>query len=158
MASKLQFEIEVSQVSIESAWKALGRDKLEIIKKAAPGLLIDSQILGGDSFDLGSIVYVKFGPVAPHVPPFKEKLIEFDESKHILSFLALDGGYLKLGFTHYVSTIKLDDIGDGKILITSSVAYDLEKDVDSKQLLEEFQQLYSLYIQSVVNYLQKNNA
>ncbi|KAK8926182.1 hypothetical protein KSP39_PZI018464 [Platanthera zijinensis] len=87
--------------------------------------------------------------------PFKERIVEFDETKHLLSFLGIEGGYMNLGFTHYLVSFKLDDIRVGKTLITSSLTYYLEQNFDGAQLLDEFLNLLRYYLGSVVKSLQK---
>ncbi|KAK8961394.1 hypothetical protein KSP40_PGU004156 [Platanthera guangdongensis] len=160
MASKAQFEIQADQVDIKDLWRALTKDKVEFLEKAAPDLLTELRILEGDGIGLGSLIFVSFVPygagAAPAVlEPFKERIVEYDETKHLLSFLGVEGGYMNLGFTRYLVSFKLDDIGAGKILITSSLAYDLEQNFDGAQLLDGFLKLLRYYLESVVKYLQK---
>ncbi|KAK8942787.1 hypothetical protein KSP39_PZI009287 [Platanthera zijinensis] len=159
MSSKTQFEIEADQVHIKDLWRALTKDKVEILEKAAPDLLTELRILEGDGIGLGSLIYVSFVPSGAAAPavlePFKERIVECDETKHLLSFLGIEGGYMNLGFTHYLVSFKLDDIGAGKTLITSSLTYDLEQNIDRAQLLDGFLNLLRYYLGSVVKYLQK---
>lgn len=156
MVTKLQFETTADQVDIEDLWRAMTRDKIEVINKAAPVLLTELQILEGDGIALGSLIFVSFGPDAPNVESFKERIVECDETQHLLCFQGIEGGYMNLGFTHYLVSFKLDDAGGGKTLITTSLVYDLEQDVDDTPLLDGFLKLLRHYIDSVVSFLQKN--
>ncbi|XP_020571292.1 phytohormone-binding protein-like [Phalaenopsis equestris] len=161
MASKLQFQIKADKVNIEVLWQALTKDKFEVIEKAAPGLLSESHILednGHGYIVLGSIVHVSFGPDRPNLTPLKEKVVELDEANHVLSFQGIEGGFMKPAFACLVTSFKLDCIGEGNTMISTTVTYDLEKNIDGTEVLEELSKMLKHYLNCVVSYLQKNNA
>ncbi|PKU84612.1 phytohormone-binding protein CSBP-like [Dendrobium catenatum] len=153
MASKLEIQTEL-EVGIEALWNAITKDKLDLLRKAAPQLLTDAQVIEGDG-GLGTLTTIDISAAAPHVPPFKEKIVEFDEANHAVSFQGIEGGFLKLGFTHYNVSFKLDDLANGKILAKTTITYELEKDIDGTQLVEEFSNFAVEYLKTVATYLQK---
>ncbi|KAK8943042.1 hypothetical protein KSP39_PZI009345 [Platanthera zijinensis] len=157
MASRQELEIEADGVDIETLWRALTKDKIEVLQKAAPGLLTDGKILEGDEIALGTLLYLNYGPATHELEPLKERIVEFDEGKHVLTFLGLEGGYLNLGFTHFLVTFKLDDVGGGKTKVNASLTYDLKENFDGSQLLEEFFKLLHYYLDRVITYLQQKH-
>ncbi|KAK8942795.1 hypothetical protein KSP39_PZI009289 [Platanthera zijinensis] len=174
MASRRQFDVEADGVDIQSLWRALTKDKIKVLQKAAAGLVSEAKILEGNETVLNSLLYVSFGPgelssalliadqsaahsSAPGLEPFTERIVEFDEKKHVLTFLGVEGGYMNLGFTHYLVTFKLDDFGGGKTMVNASVTYDLKENLDESQLLDGFLKLLRYYLDSVINYLQQKH-
>ncbi|KAI0497765.1 hypothetical protein KFK09_021000 [Dendrobium nobile] len=161
MASKIEFQVQADQVNIEVLWKALTKDKFEVARKAAPDLFAEWQVLesegNGGNIGLGSLLYFRFGPVAPNVEPFKERVVELDEGNHLVKFQGIEGGFMKQGFTYYVLSFKLDHIGEGNTKINATFTYDLEKDFDGTQILEEFTKIVKYYLNSAVSFLQQKN-
>ncbi|KAL0911240.1 hypothetical protein M5K25_019364 [Dendrobium thyrsiflorum] len=161
MVSKIEFQAQANQVDIEVLWKALTKDKFEVARKAAPDLLAEWQVLesddNGDNIGLGSLLYFRFGPVAPNVEPFKERIVELDEGNHLVKFQGVEGGFMKLGFTYYALSLKLDHIGEGNTKINATFTYDWEKDFDGTQLLEEHIKMVKYYLNSAVSFLQQKN-
>ncbi|KAK8961397.1 hypothetical protein KSP40_PGU004155 [Platanthera guangdongensis] len=157
MASMRQFDVEADGVDIQSLWRALTKDKIEVLQKAAAGLVSEAKILEGNGIALSSLIYIRLGPAAPGLEPFTERIVEFDEKKHVLTFLGVEGGYMNLGFARYLLTFKLDDFGGGKTMVNASLAYDLKENVDESQLLDGFLKLQRYYLDSVINYLQQKH-
>ncbi|KAK8940926.1 hypothetical protein KSP39_PZI010165 [Platanthera zijinensis] len=157
MASRQQLEVEADGVDIETLWRALTKDRLEIFQKAAPGFLTEMKILEGDGFALGSLLCISFGPGAPNQESLKARIVEFDERKHVLTFLGVGEGHMNLGFTHYLESLKLDDAGGGKTVVNASITYDLKENFDGSQLLDGFLKLLRHYLGSIISYLQQKH-
>ncbi|PKA51515.1 hypothetical protein AXF42_Ash002882 [Apostasia shenzhenica] len=158
MGSKLAFETK-ALVGIEAMWKAITKDKLKVLSDSASHLVSESRFLEGDEIALGSVVFISFGPALPHLEPFSEKVVEFDETSHTLSFLGISGGYMNRGFAKYVVTFVLGDDGDEKTLVTSTIIYDLKENVvDRESLLTEFAKVLRDYLQCVESHLLKNTS
>ncbi|KAK8969314.1 hypothetical protein KSP40_PGU008477 [Platanthera guangdongensis] len=186
MASRQQVEVEADGVDIETLWRALTTDRVEVIQKANPGFFTDSKILEGDGFALGSLLCISFGAgeallyfysvfflyiynisyifiyyllskAASNLEPLKERIVEFDERKHVVAVLGVEGGHLNLGFTHYVESFKLDDAGGGKTMVNACITYDLRENFDGTQLLDEFLKLQRHYLDSIIAYLQQKH-
>ena len=158
MASKIQFQVNADQVDIEVLWKALTKDIFEVGSKAAPDIFKEWKIFLDDAHAdlvLNSVLHITLGTAAPLVEPLKQRVADFDEINHLVSFQGLEGGFLKLGLTSYVLSFKLDYVGEGNSIITATITYDLEKDFDGTQLLEEFTKLVKYYLSTVVSYLQQ---
>ncbi|KAH0469009.1 hypothetical protein IEQ34_002241 [Dendrobium chrysotoxum] len=154
MASKIEFQSEY-EVGIEALWNAITKDKFDVLGKAAPLLLTEAQVLEGDGGP-GTLISISIWSAAPHLPPFKEKMVEFDETKHAVSFQGIEGGMLKLGFAYYNVSFKLDELGEDKTLTKTTIIYEMDKDFDGTKVVEEFTNLIDEYIKTVVSYLQKN--
>ncbi|KAG0500711.1 hypothetical protein HPP92_000783 [Vanilla planifolia] len=94
--------------------------------------------------------------VAKHVPPFKEKFVDLDETEHLASFQTVEGGFLELGFASYVVSLKLDYIGDNRTLVKVVITYDLVKDLeDGTALVDGLTNMVSEYLKIVFNALQE---
>ncbi|KAG0483881.1 hypothetical protein HPP92_011965 [Vanilla planifolia] len=143
MAAKLQFRTDAAGVGVATLWDALTKDKMELVRKVAPDLLTESEFLEGDGIALGAVFKVRFGAV------------EFDEKEHLLSFEAVEGGFLSRGFTYYVVSFKLDEVGQGNTVLTTTMTYDLDKELGGAEAFEEFRKVVLHYVDSVVSYLQK---
>ncbi|KAG0496236.1 hypothetical protein HPP92_000927 [Vanilla planifolia] len=154
MASRVEFTTE-AEVGIQTLWNGITKDKFTVLGKAAPSLLQDFQVLEGDGGS-GTIFYVTLGPVAKHVPPFKEKFVDLDETEHLASFQTVEGGFLELGFASYVVSLKLDYIGDNRTLVKVVITYDLVKDLeDGTALVDGLTNMVSDYLKIVSNALQE---
>ncbi|KAK8921381.1 hypothetical protein KSP39_PZI019994 [Platanthera zijinensis] len=155
-----QYQVEADGVGVAVLWKAMTKDKIEFILKAFPGHLSEGQILegGANGVGLGTLFLFNYGPAAANLPPFKERVVECDEEKHVVSFQGVEGGYLKLGLTQYHVSFKLEEIGNEKTLITSTMNYGFEKDFDGAKQMEEFcSNIIRGYIDSLASYLKKAN-
>ncbi|PKU84613.1 Ribonuclease 1 [Dendrobium catenatum] len=155
MASKIELQTEFN-VGFEALWNALTKDKLDVLHKAAPHLLTDSQVLEGDG-GLGTLVSIKIGDAAAHIPPFKEKIVEFDEAGHFVSFQGIEGGFLQLGFASYKVSFKLDDLEENKTLVKTTINYELDKEIDgTTQVVKDITNIIGEYLKALASYLENS--
>lgn len=56
----------------------------------------------------------------------KEKIVELDESLHLIALQVMEGGHLKHGFTSYKTSFQLTEITDLETLVDMKVMYETE--------------------------------
>ncbi|XP_020598141.1 phytohormone-binding protein-like [Phalaenopsis equestris] len=153
MTSIIEFQTEF-EIGIEDLWNAITKAKFDVLRKAAPHLPIDAQVVESDGGPC-PVVSITIRSATPPLSPFKEKMVKYDETSHAVSFQAIDGGLLELGFAYYNVSFKLDDLGEDKTLTKTTIIYEIVKDFDGTQVVKEFAKLIDEYIKTVVNYLQQ---
>ncbi|KAF8370158.1 hypothetical protein HHK36_031789 [Tetracentron sinense] len=141
-------------VGVEVLWRVLAKDMKLILPKIVPNLVREVEVLEGDG-GLGTIMLFNFGSDISHMTYQKEKIAEFDESKHLIALQVIEGGHLDLGFASYQTCLQLTEIGEKETLIDITVAYDIETEDTSLPSKTTNSTLF--LIKCLENYLLKND-
>ncbi|KAF8411212.1 hypothetical protein HHK36_003756 [Tetracentron sinense] len=117
-------------VGIEILWRALAKDLSLIVPKIIPNFVTEV-IVEGDG-GLGTTLLFNFGSEIPNMTYQKEKIAEFDESKHLIALQVIEGGKLDLGFASYQTSFQLSEIGEKETLMEitfTSLAMEVEDNI-----------------------------
>ncbi|MED6124265.1 hypothetical protein PIB30_057324 [Stylosanthes scabra] len=120
-------------VGLETLWKALAKDLPNIVPKVLPNNVKDVQLIQGNG-GIGTILIFNFFPDARSVTHYqREKITEFDESKHEIGLQVIEGGYLNRGLTYYKTTFQLSSIEEKLTLVNVKISYDHESSSDLEE-------------------------
>ncbi|KAI3673744.1 hypothetical protein L6452_39872 [Arctium lappa] len=110
-------------IPIRVLWKAMAIDIRQTATDVLPDIVEDVELLEGDG-GLDTILVFKFTPAVPKSSYQKEKIVEFDESRHQIALEILEGGHLDHGFSSYTTGFKLTAVGETETLIDINVLYE----------------------------------
>lgn len=81
----------------------------------------------------------------------KEKIVELDESLHLIGLQVIEGGHLNYGFTSYKTIFQLTPITEAETLVDIKVVYDSE--ADDTHMPEKTTKSILAFIKGVETYL-----
>ncbi|XP_024977190.1 phytohormone-binding protein-like [Cynara cardunculus var. scolymus] len=110
-------------IPIGDLWKAMAIDIGQTATTVLPDIVKEVELLDGDG-RLGTILVFKFHPAVPKSKYQKEKIVEFDESRHQIALEILEGGHLDHGFSSYTTGFMLTAVGEADTLIDIKVLYE----------------------------------
>ncbi|WOG92013.1 hypothetical protein DCAR_0311269 [Daucus carota subsp. sativus] len=112
-------------VGIKILWGTLAKDLCFALPKIIPNSVKEAQILEGDG-GIGTVFLFKFGSDVKKLSDQKEKIVELDESLHLIALQVIEGGHLNHGFTSYKTSFQLSAITDSETLVDVIVVYETE--------------------------------
>ncbi|KAG0497121.1 hypothetical protein HPP92_001817 [Vanilla planifolia] len=156
MGRKVELTREV-EAGVEALWNVMSKDRLKLLGKGPSPLLEEAKVLEGDG-GLGTISYLKPGPAVSHIPPIKDKVVEFDDKEHVFSIQEIEGGYLDLGFSSVVLTFKLEGKEGGKTVVRSTINTEFNEWFDGDALVDELAKFVEIFINSAHSALQESTV
>lgn len=84
----------------------------------------------------------------------KEKIVEYDESLHMITLEILEGGSLDLGFSAFTTVFKLTEVSEAETLVDIKILYETKPEYTYTpgQNIKEA----THFINSIVNHLLKD--
>ncbi|XP_059664532.1 phytohormone-binding protein-like [Cornus florida] len=138
-------------VGVEAFWSALSKDLTFVLPKAIPNLVKDVQVIEGIG-GLGTVMLFNFGSDVPNMMYQKEKIVEFDESLHIIAQQVIEGGHLNFGFTSYKTIFQLTASGESETTVDFMVVYETEAEEETHMPLQTTKSTLT-FIKCLENYL-----
>ncbi|CAN1775412.1 Phytohormone-binding protein CSBP [Linum perenne] len=131
MLKEVKSQIQVS-VDLEILWKSLTKDLHIVVPKILPDKVKDVQVLQGDG-GLGTILLFNFTSVNYQ----KEKIVEFDETRHRIGLEVTKGGHRDHGFSFYKTTFQLTAATgeeQRETVVDVTVTYEFEMEIEDSQV------------------------
>ncbi|CAN1154154.1 Phytohormone-binding protein CSBP [Linum perenne] len=131
MLKEVKSQIKVS-VDLEILWKSLTKDLHIVVPKILPDKVKDVQVLQGDG-GLGTILLFNFTSVNYQ----KEKIVEFDETRHRIGLEVTKGGHRDHGFSFYKTTFQLTAATgeeQRETVVDVTVTYEFEMEIEDSQV------------------------
>ncbi|CAN1154155.1 Phytohormone-binding protein CSBP [Linum perenne] len=131
MLKEVKSQIKVS-VDLEILWKSLTKDLHIVVPKILPDKVKDVQVLQGDG-GLGTILLFNF----TSGKSLKEKIVEFDETRHRIGLEVTKGGHRDHGFSFYKTTFQLTAATgeeQRETVVDVTVTYEFEMEIEDSQV------------------------
>ncbi|CAN1154152.1 Phytohormone-binding protein CSBP [Linum perenne] len=140
MLKEVKSQIKVS-VDLEILWKSLTKDLHIVVPKILPDKVKDVQVLQGDG-GLGTILLFNFTSGKIELPEGamnyqKEKIVEFDETRHRIGLEVTKGGHRDHGFSFYKTTFQLTAATgeeQRETVVDVTVTYEFEMEIEDSQV------------------------
>ncbi|CAN1775411.1 Phytohormone-binding protein [Linum perenne] len=135
MLKEVKSQIQVS-VDLEILWKSLTKDLHIVVPKILPDKVKDVQVLQGDG-GLGTILLFNFTSAEGVMNYQKEKIVEFDETRHRIGLEVTKGGHRDHGFSFYKTTFQLTAATgeeQRETVVDVTVTYEFEMEIEDSQV------------------------
>ncbi|CAI0375890.1 unnamed protein product [Linum tenue] len=123
MIKEVKGQAKVS-LGLDVIWKSLTKELQFIIPKLMPEQVEEGHVLEGDG-GLGTVFLFNFSQVRYQ----KEKIVELDETLHLLGLQVVEGGHLDHSFSYYKTTFQLTaahDAATAETIVDVTVAYEFQ--------------------------------
>ncbi|KAJ0013699.1 hypothetical protein Pint_21010 [Pistacia integerrima] len=109
-----------------SVWDVYGTlQVLTIINTFLPNVLGTVKVLEGDGH-VGTLLNVTFPPGTPGVGYMKEMITKVDNKKRVKETETIEGGFVALGFSRYITQYKIIEKNSTSSIIISTIEYELD--------------------------------
>ncbi|MCL7048379.1 hypothetical protein MKW94_004408 [Papaver nudicaule] len=126
---KLIADLEVA-ASADDVWGIIGsKDAPKFFMDALPGVFEKIEVLEGDG-GVGTVLLIVY-PEGSEPLSNEEKFVTMDDHRLLKEILQTKGGYLDMGVTYYMETLKVIKCGNSCI-IQSIVEYKAPEEVAAK--------------------------
>ncbi|CAL1352792.1 unnamed protein product [Linum trigynum] len=115
-------------LGLDVIWKSLTKELQFIIPKLMPEHVEEGHVLEGDG-GLGTVFLFNFSQNIKTLGYQKEKIVELDETLHLLGLQVVEGGHLDHSFSYYKTTFQLtaaNDTATTETIVDVTVAYEFQ--------------------------------
>ncbi|CAI0375889.1 unnamed protein product [Linum tenue] len=127
MIKEVKGQAKVS-LGLDVIWKSLTKELQFIIPKLMPEQVEEGHVLEGDG-GLGTVFLFNFSQGIKTLRYQKEKIVELDETLHLLGLQVVEGGHLDHSFSYYKTTFQLTaahDAATAETIVDVTVAYEFQ--------------------------------
>ncbi|KAL5568262.1 hypothetical protein UlMin_024837 [Ulmus minor] len=142
---QLSHELEVN-VPASEAWDLFGTLRLsKFIEEQCSSLVQKIDLVEGDG-GVGTVVDIKFVPGTPGVTGYKEKFTKIDNEARIKEAEAVEGGYLDLGFSHYLVRFEIIEKANDSCIIKTTIEYQVKEEAAANASLVSIEPLANVVL------------
>ncbi|KAL1813626.1 hypothetical protein ACET3Z_023691 [Daucus carota] len=127
MFGTLSGELEVNAPA-SALWEVYGSLQLAaIVEKGFTDVLEKIEVVEGDG-SVGTVLDIVYRPGVAPFPSYKEKFITIDNEKRIKETLAVEGGYLEMGFDRFFVRLEIIEKDEKSSITRATIEYELKEE------------------------------